>query len=99
MFWMKRDKLVPLLHLTAVPGKKSPKGMGTHHMEISPFYYVVNGDQRKRTCTVRKYYKGKIHAKYRTVRLSPSQFESLMSSKTASEVDYNLNQIDYYVIR
>jgi hypothetical protein len=99
MFWMKRNKLVPLLHLTAVPGKKSPKGMGTHHMEISPSYYVIKGDQRKRTCTVRSYKKGKLQAKYRTVPLDSTQFDSLMSATTFQEVENILINIDYYVIR
>lgn len=37
---MKRNKLVPLLHLTAVLGKTSPKGMGNKMK-----YYVVPCDE------------------------------------------------------
>lgn len=99
MILMKRKKIVPLLHLTAVPGKKSPKGMGKYHMEITSSYYVIKGDHRKRTCTVRSYHKGKLQAKYRTVPLTSTQFDSLMSATTFQEVENILINIDYYVIR
>lgn len=96
MFW---KKLVHLQHLTAVPGKKSPQGRGKHYMEITPSYYVIKGDHRKRTCTVREYHKGKLQAKYRTVPLATAQFDRLLSAMTVPEVDNILKQVDYYVIR
>lgn len=98
MFWMKRNNLVHLQHLTAVPGKKSPKGMGKYHMEITPSYYVIKGDHRKRTCTVREYHKGKLQAKYRTVPLTSAQFDRLLAAMTVPEVDNILKTVDYYVI-
>lgn len=96
MFW---KKLVHLQHLTAVPGTKSPKGMGIHHMEIKSSYYVIKGDHRKRTCTVREYHQGKLQAKYRTVPLASAQFDRLLAAMTVPEVDNILKNIDYYVIR
>ena len=95
---MKRNNLVYLQHLTAVPGKKSPKGMGTNLMEISSSYYVIKGDHRKRTCTVREYYQGKLQAKYRTVPLTSAQFDRLLSAMSVPEVDNILKNVDYYVI-
>lgn len=92
-------KLVPLHNLTAVPGKISPQGRGKSHMEITPSYYVIKGDHRKRTCTVREYHKGKLQAKYRTVPLATSQFDRLLAAMTVPEVDNILKTVDYYVIR
>lgn len=68
-------------------------------MEINSSYYVIKGDHRKRTCTVREYHKGKLQAKYRTLPLDPTQFDSLMAAKTVPEVDNILKTVDYYVIR
>lgn len=96
---MKRNKLVHLQHLTAVPGKKSPKGMGTKLMEISSSYYVIKGDHRKRTCTIREYHRGKLQAKYRTLPLASAQFDRLLAAMSVPEVDNILKQVDYYVIR
>lgn len=73
--------------------------MGKLHMQISPFFYVIKGNKRKRTCTVRKFRNGEYLAKYRTVPLDPAQFESLMAATKVPEVDEILKKVDYYVIR
>lgn len=99
MFWTKRNKLVHLQRLNRSARQKKSQGHGQDHMEIRPSYYVIKGDQRKKTCTVREYHKGKLQVKYRTVPLAPAQFDSLMAAMTVPEVDNILKQVDYYVIR
>ena len=96
---MQRNKLVHLQRLNRSARQNKSQGHGQQHMEIKPSYYVIKGDHRKRTCTVREYHRGKLQAKYRTVPLATVQFDRLLAAMTVPEVDNILKQVDYYVIR
>lgn len=96
---MQRNKLVHLQHLTAVPGKKSPKGMGKHHMEIQGLYYTIKGNARLRTLTIRAFDGGKLHAKYRTIPQTPADYNYYTEHATQGDIKQLLKTNDYYVIR
>ena len=99
MIWMKRNKIVPLLHLTAVPGKISPQGRGKSHMEIKGLYYTIKGNARLRTLTIRAFDGGKLHAKYRTMPQTPADYNYYSEHATQSDIKQLLKTNDYYVIR
>lgn len=99
MFLMKRNKIVPLQHLTAVLGKKSPKGMGKHHMEIQGLYYTIKGNARLRTLTIRAFDGGKLHAKYRTIPQTADDYNYYTEHATQSDIKQLLQTKYYYVIR
>ncbi len=96
---MKRNNLVHLQQLNRSARQKKSQGHGQQHMEINSSYYVIKGDHRKRTCTIREYHRGKLQAKYRTLPLASAQFDRLLAAMSVSEVDNILKQVDYYVIR
>ena len=96
---MKRNNLVYLQHLTAVPGKKSPKGMGKHHMEIKGLYYTIKGNARLRTLTIRAFEGGKLHAKYRTIPQTSDDYHYYTQHATQGDIKQLLKTNDYYVIR
>lgn len=96
---MKRNNLVHLQHLIAVPGKKSPKGMGKHHMEIEGLYYTIKGNKRLRTLTIRAFEGGKLHAKYRTLPQTANEYNYYTQYATQSDIKQLLKINDYYVIR
>lgn len=99
MFWMKRNKLVHLQHLTAAPGKKSPQGRGKHHMEIKDLYFTIKGNARLKTLTIRAYDGGKLYAKYRSLPQTADEYNYYTQYATQSDIKEFLKIKDYYVIR
>lgn len=82
-----------------MPGKKSPKGMGKHYMEIQGIYYTIKGDKRKRTLTIRSFIEGKLQRKYRTMPQSPQDFDYYTTTATQNDIRNLLKNNHYYVIR
>lgn len=99
MFLVQKMFFVYLQCKTAVPGKKSPQGRGTNHMEIQGMYYTIKGDKRKRTLTIRSFIEGKLQAKYRTIPQTPHDFDYYTSTATQNDIRQLLKTNDYYVVR
>jgi hypothetical protein len=68
-------------------------------MEIKGLYYTIKGNARLRTLTIRAFYGGKLHAKYRSVPQTPSDYHYYTTHATQNDIKQFLKTDDYYVIR
>jgi len=58
----------------------------------------VTANQSKWTFTIRKYYDGKLFAKYRTIKMSQFDFDS-EEMNTKNDWKHFLKSNDYYVVK
>lgn len=54
---------------------------------------------KNRTFTLRKYFEGKLYAKYRTVRLSEDEFEDLLYNTEGDWFAWLQREDAYYIVK